>query len=258
MAQHTRRRDSVWEVKTLTRNVPNCMRCMASRALPFPTLHHLIIAWHAQPGRRMLPPVNARAMLAHRRNATFAQSNAKSQRKATGNGGSTDRADTRKQNREHLRAHELVGIGIPRGDSRGCRNREQHQRQRADPRGPPPPPHPLRPAANHLLLDPDLRPASEGGTVSSPMRREAMAAAGAVAVAWAPGDGERDPARVRSGGGGGRARDLGLGFWRARGFVVASARGNEWEELEPGRRGRNSEGGEETFGEGNGEDGGGC
>ena len=71
MEQHTRRRDSVWEVKTLTRNVPNCMRCMASRALPFPTLHHLIIAWHARPGRHMLPPVNARAMLAHRRNATL-------------------------------------------------------------------------------------------------------------------------------------------------------------------------------------------
>ena len=94
--------------------------------------------------------------------------------------------------------------------------------------------------------------------MSSPMRREAMAVAGAVAVAWALGDGERDPARVRGGGGGGRARDLGLGFWRARGVVVASVRGNEWEELEPGRRGRNSEGGEETFGEGNGEDGGGC
>ena len=222
------------------------MRCMASRALPFPTLHHLIIAWHARPGRRMLPPVNARAMLAHRRNATLRAIQCEIPAQATGNGGSTDRADTRNQNREYLRALELVGIGIPRGDSRGCRNREQHQRQRADPRGPPPPPHPLRPAANHLLLDPDLRPASEGDTVSSAMRRAAMASAGAVA--WAPGGDKQDPAKVRGGGGGGgRARDLGLGFWRARGVVVASVRGNEWEELEPGRRGRNLEGGEETF-----------
>ena len=48
--------------------------------------------------------------------------------------------------RRHLRALELVRIGIPRGGSGSSRDREQDQRRRADPRGPPPPPppHPLR------------------------------------------------------------------------------------------------------------------
>jgi hypothetical protein len=46
--------------------------------------------------------------------------------------------------RRHLRALEVVGIGIPRGGSCSSRDGEQGQRRHADPRGTPPTPRPLR------------------------------------------------------------------------------------------------------------------
>jgi hypothetical protein len=56
------------------------------------------------------------------------------------------RSDRRRRGaeRRHLRALEVVGIGIPRGGSCSSRDGEQGQRRHADPRGTPPPPHPLR------------------------------------------------------------------------------------------------------------------
>lgn len=118
------------------------------------TLQHLIIAWHARRGRRMLPtsqrtheheqcwPKTQRDIRAIQREIRF---DAPTQ--ATGMAPQHRPAiRIRGVERRHLRALELVGIGIPRGGSGRSRDREQDQRRRADPRGPPPPPpaHPLR------------------------------------------------------------------------------------------------------------------
>jgi hypothetical protein len=56
------------------------------------------------------------------------------------------RSDRRRRGAEqrHLRALEVVEIGIPRGGSCGNRDGEQGQRRNADPRGTTPAPHPLR------------------------------------------------------------------------------------------------------------------
>lgn len=109
-------------------------------------------------------------------------------------------------------------------------------------------PRPIRPAltANQPPAPPDLRLASENNglehvnAASANGRRAAATAAGRRLRA-----GRRDKARDPVAGAP-RARGAGiwgrLGFWRARGFVVASERGNEWNgnqsRAETMRRGR--------------------
>jgi len=188
------------------------------------TLQHLIIAWHARPDGACFPPVKARTSTSnarHRRNATFAQSNAKfgwtPQHKHQGNGNGATAPTSHKDTRSRAETLTRARARRDRDPPRRLRRQPRPRAGSAPPRGSPgptaPAPSPTPPTGNQVSSAQISCHGSGGDAVS--------------ASNAASGNGRRLGTGQRGAGSGARV------LARRRIRAVASARGNEWEELEP-------------------------